>query len=96
MLYFRPFQAAPNTTATTNAGDSARLTFKGGPAFLLEAGYRSVPQVNDHGDFAFRGSLIDVFPMGEDAPFRIDLLGDEIADKDERKAFVRKVLGNKP
>ena len=31
---------APNTTATTNAGDSARLTFKGGPAFLLEAGYR--------------------------------------------------------
>ena len=45
---------------------------------LLEAGYRSVPQVNDHGDFAFRGSLIDVFPMGAESPFRLDLLGDEI------------------
>lgn len=31
---------APNTTATTNAGGSARMSFKGGPAFLLEAGYR--------------------------------------------------------
>ena len=45
---------------------------------LQEAGYRSVPQVMDHGDFAIRGSLVDVFPMGEDAPFRIDLFGDEI------------------
>ena len=45
---------------------------------LMEAGYRSVPQVMDHGDFAIRGSLIDVFPMGEDAPFRIDLFGDDI------------------
>ena len=45
---------------------------------LHEAGYRSVPQVMDHGDFAIRGSLIDVYPMGEDAPFRIDLFGDDI------------------
>jgi transcription-repair coupling factor (superfamily II helicase) len=45
---------------------------------LVEGGYRSVPQVMDHGDFAIRGSLIDVFPMGEEQPFRIDLFGDEI------------------
>ncbi len=45
---------------------------------LTESGYRSVPQVMDHGDFAIRGSLIDVFPMGEDSPFRIDLFGDDI------------------
>ncbi|HMM77536.1 MAG TPA: transcription-repair coupling factor [Gammaproteobacteria bacterium] len=45
---------------------------------LQEGGYRSVPQVMDHGDFAIRGSLIDVFPMGAAQPFRIDLFGDEI------------------
>jgi len=45
---------------------------------LQEGGYRSVPQVMDHGDFAIRGSLIDVFPMGAEQPFRIDLFGEEI------------------
>jgi transcription-repair coupling factor (superfamily II helicase) len=45
---------------------------------LQEGGYRSVPQVMDHGDFAIRGSLIDVFPMGAEQPFRIDLFGDDI------------------
>ena len=45
----------------------------------LEAGgYRAGAQVAEHGDFAVRGSLIDVFPMGAEAPFRIDLLDDEI------------------
>ncbi|MGH8598928.1 MAG: transcription-repair coupling factor, partial [Gammaproteobacteria bacterium] len=45
---------------------------------LQASGYRYVPQVMDHGDFAIRGSLIDVFPMGAMQPFRIDLFGDEI------------------
>ncbi len=45
---------------------------------LVEAGYRSVSQVQDHADFALRGSIIDVFPMGANQPFRIDLFDDEI------------------
>ena len=45
---------------------------------LQEAGYRCVPQVNDHGDYAVRGSIIDVFPMGAEQPFRLDLFGAEI------------------
>ncbi|MGR9093097.1 MAG: transcription-repair coupling factor, partial [Gammaproteobacteria bacterium] len=45
---------------------------------LVEAGYRHVSQVMDHGDFAVRGSLIDIFAMGADQPFRIDLFDDEI------------------
>jgi len=52
-----------------------------GPAFrnrLVAAGYQSVSQVMGHGEFAVRGSLIDLFPMGSDQPFRIDLLDDEI------------------
>jgi transcription-repair coupling factor (superfamily II helicase) len=40
---------------------------------LTAAGYASVPQVGTPGEFAIRGSLFDIFPMGSDAPLRIDL-----------------------
>ena len=45
---------------------------------LESAGYRNVPQVLDPGDFAVRGGLLDVYPMGAEAPLRIELLDDEI------------------
>ena len=45
---------------------------------LVAAGYLRVPQVSEHGEFAVRGSLIDVFPMGTDAPVRIDFFDDEV------------------
>jgi len=45
---------------------------------LVEAGYYRVPQVSEHGEFAVRGSLIDVFPMGTSSPVRIDFFDDEI------------------
>ncbi|MCJ8336931.1 MAG: transcription-repair coupling factor [Pseudomonadales bacterium] len=45
---------------------------------LVEAGYRAVDNVFSHGEFAFRGSIIDLFPMGSEFPFRIDLFDDEI------------------
>ncbi|MCB1800683.1 MAG: transcription-repair coupling factor [Gammaproteobacteria bacterium] len=45
---------------------------------LEAAGYQCVSQVIAHGEFAVRGSLLDLFPMGSEAPFRIDLLDDEI------------------
>ncbi|QDH69715.1 transcription-repair coupling factor [Marilutibacter alkalisoli] len=45
---------------------------------LESAGYRHVPQVLDPGDFAVRGGLLDVFPMGATQPFRVELLDDEI------------------
>ncbi len=45
---------------------------------LVAAGYARVPQVSEHGEFAVRGSLIDLFAMGTDAPLRIDFLDDEI------------------
>ena len=47
-------------------------------AQLISAGYYAVEQVVQHGEFAARGSLIDLFPAGTDAPYRIDLLDDEI------------------
>ena len=45
---------------------------------LESAGYRNVPQVMDPGDFAVRGGLLDVYPMGADAPLRIELLDEDI------------------
>jgi len=45
---------------------------------LAEAGYASVSQVVSPGEFAVRGSLLDVFPMGSAAPLRIDLFDEEI------------------
>ncbi|MDH3758531.1 MAG: transcription-repair coupling factor, partial [Gammaproteobacteria bacterium] len=45
---------------------------------LTSAGYLRVPQVSEHGEFAVRGSLIDVFPMGSAEPVRIDFFDDEI------------------
>ncbi|MDA1064777.1 MAG: transcription-repair coupling factor, partial [Proteobacteria bacterium] len=45
---------------------------------LSAAGYLRVPQVSEHGEFAVRGSLIDVYPMGSDRPIRIDFFDDEI------------------
>ena len=45
---------------------------------LQRNGYINVETVYEHGEFALRGSLLDVYPMGSELPFRIDLLDDEI------------------
>jgi transcription-repair coupling factor (superfamily II helicase) len=45
---------------------------------LEQSGYQCVSQVLSHGEFAVRGSLIDIFPMGSAVPFRIDLFDDEV------------------
>ncbi|AYA64724.1 transcription-repair coupling factor [Alteromonas sp. RKMC-009] len=45
---------------------------------LEQAGYLHVNQVMSHSEFSIRGSIIDLFPMGSDRPFRIDLFDDEI------------------
>ncbi len=46
---------------------------------LSEAGYRNVPQVQEPGDFAVRGAIIDIFPTGSSVPYRIELF-DEVVD----------------
>ena len=56
----------------------ARLDFDAEKRRLESAGYRHVPQVLDPGDFAVRGGLLDVYPMGTATPYRIELLDDEI------------------
>jgi transcription-repair coupling factor (superfamily II helicase) len=45
---------------------------------LEKAGYRLVPQVEEPGEFAVRGGLIDLFPPGAERPFRIELFDERI------------------
>jgi transcription-repair coupling factor (superfamily II helicase) len=45
---------------------------------LIAGGYRHVAQVMEHGEFAIRGSILDIFPMGSREPYRLDLLDREI------------------
>ena len=45
---------------------------------LIDAGYRSVEQVMQHGEFALRGAIIDLYPMGSEMPYRIDLFDNKI------------------
>ena len=82
------------TVAATAMGRIAPREFVDGHRFRIErgdrldidtfrgrldrAGYACVSQVMEHGEYAVRGSLFDLFPMGADAPLRIDLLDDEI------------------
>ncbi|HWP18868.1 MAG TPA: transcription-repair coupling factor [Burkholderiaceae bacterium] len=45
---------------------------------LTLAGYTHVSQVVSPGEYAVRGGLIDLFPMGSPVPYRVDLFGDEV------------------
>lgn len=45
---------------------------------LEKTGYRCVSEVVEHGEFAVRGSLFDLYPMGANMPYRVDLFDDEI------------------
>ena len=45
---------------------------------LVQAGYHLVDSVYDHGEFAVRGSIMDIYASGQEAPIRIDLFDDEV------------------
>ncbi|MGZ8237163.1 MAG: transcription-repair coupling factor [Methylobacter sp.] len=45
---------------------------------LESVGYHCVSQVYQHGEFAVRGSIVDLFPMGSKVPYRIELFDEEV------------------
>jgi transcription-repair coupling factor (superfamily II helicase) len=63
---------------TFNLAVGDRLPLEPLRARLVESGYASVHQVTAPGEFALRGSLFDVYPMGTQTPLRVDLFDDEI------------------
>lgn len=63
-------------TLMVNSGD--RFSLEKLRLQLENSGYRHVDQVFGPGEYASRGSIIDLFPMGSADPFRIDFFDDEI------------------
>ncbi len=59
---------------------------------LVAAGYERVDQVEDRGQFAIRGGLLDVFPATEDRAVRVDLFGDEIESLQWFSTFTQRSL----
>ncbi|MCQ8102919.1 transcription-repair coupling factor [Methylomonas sp. SURF-2] len=47
-------------------------------AKLEAVGYQCVSQVYQHGEFAVRGSILDLYPMGSKQPYRIELFDDDV------------------
>ena len=61
---------------------------------LVSAGYERVDQVEDRGQFAIRGGLLDVYPATEDRAVRVDLFGDEIESLRWFSTFTQRSLGD--
>ena len=61
---------------------------------LVAAGYERIDQVEDRGQFAIRGGLLDVFPATEDRAVRVDLFGDEIETLRWFSTFTQRSLGD--
>ncbi len=61
---------------------------------LVAAGYERVDQVDDRGQFAIRGGLLDVFPATEDRAVRVDLFGEEIESLRWFSTFTQRSLGD--
>ncbi|WP_310386290.1 transcription-repair coupling factor [Roseateles sp.] len=72
--------APPSFFAATtfNFKQKQRLDEAGLKSQLTLAGYSHVSQVVSPGEYAVRGGLIDLFPMGSLVPYRVDLFGDEV------------------
>src|SRR5664279_789842 len=61
---------------------------------LVAAGYEHVDQVQDRGQFAIRGGLLDLFGATEDRAVRVDLFGDEIESLRWFSTFTQRSLGD--
>jgi transcription-repair coupling factor (superfamily II helicase) len=49
-------------------------------AFLARNGYLRAETVSEAGEYAVRGGIVDLFPVGTEAPLRLDFFGDEIEE----------------
>ncbi|MBM3667038.1 MAG: transcription-repair coupling factor [Actinobacteria bacterium] len=77
---------------TLHAGESVDL---GDVAALLAgAGYERVEQVEERGQFAIRGDILDAFPATEERAVRVELFGDEIESLRWFSTFTQRSLGD--
>ncbi len=82
----RPAGFALHTGEEVDLGDVAEL--------LVGAGYERTEQVDDRGQFAVRGGILDVFGSTEDRAARVELFGDEIESIRYFSTFTQRSLGD--
>jgi transcription-repair coupling factor (superfamily II helicase) len=61
---------------------------------LVAAGYERVEQVEERGQFAVRGGILDVYPATEERAVRIELFGDEVESMRWFSTFTQRSLGD--
>lgn len=76
MQYIAPTEYIDTNTFLLDIGD--KLNIDELRKHLERIGYRCVSQVMEHGEFAVRGSIVDLFPAGNVYPYRIDLFDDTV------------------
>jgi transcription-repair coupling factor (superfamily II helicase) len=76
---------------TLARGEEVDLGEVGG--LLVEAGYERTDQVEERGQFAIRGGILDVFPATEDRAARLELFGDEVESIRWFSTFTQRSLG---
>lgn len=76
MDYCLPFAQYMNNRISIHEGDVLDLTEV--QKKLSDMGYENVAQVEREGEFSVRGGILDVFPLTEESPCRIDFWGDEV------------------
>ena len=85
-----PPRAARPAPLQVRIGDDDGLDALAG--HLASAGYERVERVEERGQFAVRGGLVDVFPTTGREPFRIELFGDEIEQIRAFSPFTQRAL----
>jgi transcription-repair coupling factor (superfamily II helicase) len=70
-----PFKELKDRTFIWRKGDELPESVAG---FLNELGYQSAPMVEDQGQYALRGGIVDIFSPAQTRPVRIELFGDQI------------------
>lgn len=70
-----PFSDFQKSCRTLKAGDELETSF---PEFLNQLGYQASPMVEDKGQYAVRGGLVDIYSPAASKPVRIELFGDQV------------------
>ncbi len=81
----RPDGVSLHSGESVDLGDVAAL--------LAEAGYERVEQVQERGQFAIRGDLLDAYPATEERAVRVELFGDEIESMRWFSTYTQRSLG---
>jgi transcription-repair coupling factor (superfamily II helicase) len=84
-----PVQARPEPLALA---PGAEVGVEGLSESLALAGYERVERVDDRGQFAVRGGIVDVFPTTGREPLRVEFFGDEIESIRAFSPFTQRAL----